>query len=269
MTDVDACLIDRDTYSPSASAGALGALQRRHIPVVLCSSKTRDELEDLRRGLGLQHPFISENGAALHVPQGYFPFSVPAARKQGLNQVVAFGRPRAEVAAALEHNARTLGIEIVAFSRMDVRQVADDTGLPLAAAALAQHREYDEPFRVVDSAPDARARLVDALASAGIRVVAGGRYDHAIARADKGRAARFLTRLYRKAVGPVTTIGLGDSLNDVPLLQAVDVPVIVRSDAEGASVRVRNEVPRATITRLTGPAGWNEAILEFLAGGHL
>jgi mannosyl-3-phosphoglycerate phosphatase len=268
VTDVDACLIDRDTYSPGASAEALGVLQRRQVPVILCSSKTREELEDLRRQLGLEHPFISENGAALYVPDGYFPFPLPAGRRQGSNDVVAFGRPRIEVTAALEQVARELPVEILSFSRMNVRQVADETGLSVEAAALAQRRQYDEPFRVVDSDPRARARLVDALAAAGIRVVAGGRYDHALAGADKGRAARFLMRLYRKALGAVTSIGLGDSLNDVPLLQAVDIPVIVRSAEEGVSLRVRNEVPRATITRLIGPAGWSEAILELLAGGR-
>lgn len=264
FTDVDACLIDRDTYSPGASAAALQALHDRRVPLVLCSSKTCEELESLREQLDLAHPFIAENGAAVYVPDGYFPFHVPGSLVKERYHAVVFGRPRDEVAGALERAARDVNAQVLSFSRMDVRQIAADTGLTEEAAALAQRRQYDEPFRVTGPDTDARDRLVRALGAAGIRVIAGGRYDHALADADKGLATSFVRRLYRKACGPITTVGLGDGLNDVPLLRSVDLPVIVRSASDEATARVQREVPWARTTRSVGPEGWNEAVLETL-----
>ena len=55
-------------------------------------------------------------------------------------------------------------------------------------------------------------------------------------------------------------MGLGDSLNDLPLLEAVDIPRLVRKpggvfEREIAGKRIR-------ITEGIGPAGWNQAVLE-------
>lgn len=144
---------------------------------------------------------------------------------------------------------------------MSIEEVAAASGLSRRAASLAKRRDYDEPFRMADSDPAARSRLLLALRDAGVRVLSGGRFDHAIGDADKGRAAAFLRRLYRKAFGPTTTVGLGDALNDAPLLRSVDVPIIVRGPS---SPQVHQEVPWARVTQPEGPAGWREAVLSIL-----
>ncbi len=127
---------------------------------------------------------------------------------------------------------------------MSIEEVAAACGLSPRAASLAKQRHYDEPFRIVDPDPAARSRLLLTLQDAGVRVLSGGRFDHAIGDADKGRAAAFLRRLYRKAFGPTTTVGLGDALNDAPLLRSVDVPIIVRGPS---SVQLEQEVPWARV----------------------
>ena len=45
---------------------------------------------------------------------------------------------------------------------------------------------------------------------------------------DKGKAVRALKELYSEKFLEIKTIGLGDSLNDLPMLEAVDVPVLVK-----------------------------------------
>lgn len=261
ISDVDACLIDGHTYSARTAGEAVARLNRCGVPLVLCSSKTRAELEELRQQLGLECPFISENGAALHVPEGYFPFEIPGALRIGSGDVVVFGRVYAQVVAMLHDAAQAAGVRVEGFSDMSVEQVAAETGLSLHAASLAKRREYDEPFRVVEPDADASSRLSHALRDAGVRVMAGGRFDHATGEADKGRATAFLRRLYRKAFGPMTTVGFGDALNDVPLLRSVDVPIIVRGPS---AAQVHEEVPWARITSSPGPAGWRQAVLSIL-----
>jgi mannosyl-3-phosphoglycerate phosphatase len=55
VTDVDGCLLD-ETYRWEPARPALDALKKRGIPLVLCSSKTRAEMEPLHADLGLDAP---------------------------------------------------------------------------------------------------------------------------------------------------------------------------------------------------------------------
>ncbi|MBI3078620.1 MAG: hypothetical protein HYY85_16800, partial [Deltaproteobacteria bacterium] len=48
------------------------------------------------------------------------------------------------------------------------------------------------------------------------------------------------------------------------LLREVDVAVVVQNPAAGVSARLLRKVPGAVLTREPGPAGWNQAVLEFL-----
>jgi len=220
---------------------------------------------ELQRELGVTHPFISENGGGLHIPAGYFPFAVPRGREADGFDVLSLGRPYAEVVSALRRVADSLGIPVSGFSDLSVPQVAALCGLSPDRAGLAKRREYDEPFRLLDADPGAEHRLAGALRAEGVSVVEGGRFHHAVGGADKGIATTILRQLYRQAWGPVTTVGLGDALNDVALLRVVDVPVIVRSTAStSATESVQLEVPWARVTRSSGPAGWAEAVQEII-----
>ena len=71
FADVDNILVDR-FRSFEESAWAIDLLARNDIPLVLCSGKTRAQLEAVHQLLGIRHPFICEHGAAAFIPPGYF-----------------------------------------------------------------------------------------------------------------------------------------------------------------------------------------------------
>ncbi|HSK10356.1 MAG TPA: HAD-IIB family hydrolase [Vicinamibacterales bacterium] len=268
FTDVDGCLLDHSTYSFQEAMGALARLRARGVPLVLCSSKTRAEIEWLQQELGTAHPFISENGGALFVPERYFPFPLPGAKQIAGYDVIELGRPYAEVVDILHRAARKAGVTVVGFSDMTVAEVAGDCGLPLTAARLAKLREYDEPFRILEGEPAQRARLFRSLASAGLRSSAGGRYHHASGDTDKGVAVDLLRRFFRWAHGDIVAIGLGDGPNDVPFLRRVDIPIVVANPNSGATEKVAQLVPSARVTTAAGPAGWHEAMAGIMGNGH-
>jgi mannosyl-3-phosphoglycerate phosphatase len=265
FTDLDGTLLDHQTYSFAEAGEALDLLARQRIPVVLCSSKTRAEIELLQQDLKLAHPFISENGGGLFVPRGYFPFSLPRSRQVSAFDVVEFSKPYAYLIDVLHRVSRSLGIEVVGFSDMSTEQVARECKLSLAEARLAKLREYDEPFRVVDPNGTAGARLFEALQKQGLRCTSGGRYHHLTGAHDKGAAVRTLRQYYEAAWGKIRSVGLGDGLNDASLLREVDVAIVVPNPAAGATTRLLREVPRARLAAATGPRGWNDAVLEVAA----
>lgn len=258
FTDLDGTLLDRDTYSFSPAEPALQYLDQHRIPLVLSSSKTRCEMEMWRRRLGNCDPFIVENGAAVVIPQGYFPFPIPWAKSRGPFQVVEFGAPYAALVQALVIASSESRCRIAAFHQWDAVQLSLHTGLPLAEAELAKQREYDEPFEVADADQSRLPDLLAAIVRLGYRWTRGGRFYHITGNNDKAVAVRLLTELYQRQFGAVRTVGLGDEMNDVALLNTVDVPVVVHS---AAAHRVAPLVRAACVTSSDGPQGWNEAVL--------
>ena len=89
----------------------------------------------------------------------------------------------------------------------------------------------------------------------------GGRYHHIMGNNDKGKAVDILTGLYRKT-GELKTIGLGDSLNDLPMLRSVDIPVLVKkpNGMHDPMITLPNIIKIDGI----GPVGWNKAINEII-----
>jgi mannosyl-3-phosphoglycerate phosphatase len=263
FSNLDGVLLDGDTRSPDLARSALALLTASRVPLVLLSSRTRAEIELLQDKLGVHHPFIVENGAAVYVPAGYFPEPPPNAIVRSGYHVVEVGIPYRDVVSTLHRLARQLHVGIESFSQMSVDAVAKAYGLSLLDARLAKLRDHAEPFRFTDATPKARARLIHALHAAGFNCISDGRFHHALARIDVGSRVRLLRGCY-SAVRQMMAVGLADRSEDLSLLQEVDIPVVVQGPPGRSSVDLFHALPHALLTRSPGPAGWSEAIVSLI-----
>ncbi|MDD5405152.1 MAG: HAD-IIB family hydrolase, partial [Sulfuricella sp.] len=257
FTDLDGTLLDAARYSFADALPALNVIQARDIPLVLCSSKTRAEIEACRQRMRNHHPFVSENGGGIFIPQGYFSTAFEAATSDGY-RLITLGMPYAEVRSHFVLLRERLAARVRGFGDMTVEEVAELTGLSRDDAMLARQRDFDEPF-IFDGAPD--ERFLQAIEDAGLRWTEG-RLFHIMGNHDKGRAVERLKTLYAREHGAITSIGLGDSLNDLPMLQAVDRPVLIRHEDGRFDSRIA--LTGLVKTQSPGPAGWNEAVLQLL-----
>jgi mannosyl-3-phosphoglycerate phosphatase len=262
--------VDPDTlrdgcHNSAATGDVIRELEDRGIAVVLWGNETRSEMELIQSDLRLQHPFISENGGGLFIRHGYFVERPAGGRDVQSYEVLDFGRPYHEVAEALHEVARRTECAVIGFSVMSIEDVARECGLPLAQARLAKLREYDEPFRVPDPQPATYSRICSALRRFGYRCFTHERFHHATGVADRTQSIRTLTSLYCDAHdGHVVTIGIARAPSESCLLQAVDIPIVVRS-ADVDAARLAQKVPTARLID-AGPRGWSDAILEALDG---
>jgi mannosyl-3-phosphoglycerate phosphatase len=265
FTDLDGTLLDHDTYDFTPALPALKAAQAAQVPVILCSSKTFAEMQYWCRRLDLDHPFISENGGALFVPNDYFAEPLGVASERDGHSLILTGVAYSKLRAALIEIAARTYLPLIGFGDLTVEQISARTGLTLEQAGMAKIRDADEPFFIDRDFGEDEVKLLQAEAwREGLRVTRGGRFFHLTGSSDKGTAAHRLIRLYQAAwQQPLRSAGLGDSLNDLPLLQAVDVPVLLRKKNGEVDESVLAQV-KAQITKQPGPAGWNEAVLEIL-----
>ena len=156
FSDVDGVLMHPSAGSFARATAALERLKDEPVSVVLCSLKTRAELEVLQQQLGLREPFIAEAGAAVFAPRGYFPQWPQPAKTVAGYEVIEFGRSYDEVVRKLGQAAARAGVQIAAFSEMSVDEVARCCQLTVFDARLMKLRDYVELFTYRDSGPPAR-----------------------------------------------------------------------------------------------------------------
>jgi mannosyl-3-phosphoglycerate phosphatase len=267
FTDLDGTLLDHVTYRWRAAGRALGLLRRRGHALVIVTSKTRAEVLPVLRGLGRREPFVVENGGAIYFPAAYWPFPLAGAQPGGRGwRRMTLGVPRARLVGALGRAARRAQVQVRGFAQMSVQEVAERTGLGRREARQALRREYDEPFVILDSAVrSAWTRLRREIGAEGLRATRGSRFFHVLGANGKGAAVRLLMGWFRRAAGPrVRAVGLGDSPNDIALLRAVDVAVLVARPSGRYDAETLAAVPRAQRARGIGPAGWDRAVRKLL-----
>ncbi len=260
-TDLDGTLLDHDTYSFAAAEPMLGRLRDAGVPVILNTSKTYAELLELRQALGHEDPFIVENGAAAYIPAGLELPESSALPMQNNLRCKAFGPARKrllEVLDELRENYRFTG-----FHEMTVTDVVAHTGLSETSATLAQQREFTEPLVWNDSIAALKA-FSEELNQVDMQTQKGGRFVHVMGLSDKAKAMRWLADQYAAMHSePITLVALGDGQNDVGMLKAADIPVVIRSPVHAPpEIPGRND---AILSKDYGPVGWAASLENILA----
>lgn len=265
FTDLDGTLLDHDTYEYRDALEALNYIKHQRIPLILCSSKTKTEIEHYRKELGLEDPFIAENGAAIFVPKGTLDTRDMTFVEYRDYKVIELGTRYSRIKDMFAAIKAETGLKLSGFSEMSVDQVVELTGLGRDMAALAQQRDYSEPFLFLEE----EARLTDlerAAEKRGLKITRGGRFYHLIGDNDKGKAVQILKKLYETEGQVLVSVGLGDSPNDFPMLENVEIPVLVKKK-DGQYARWTTE-KKVILAPDVGPKGWNRAILNLLREGQ-
>ena len=258
FTDLDGTLLERATYSFEKALPAIRHLLDRDIPIVFCSAKTRAEQEVYQQKLGIHAPFIVENGGAVFIPRDYFTASFRFSKSDEKYRIIELGVPYAEIRHIIEELRIKAGIDFRGYGDMSAGEVAAITGLDLEGARHAKKREYSETL-ILDGTHQETQRILDAIQEAGLDYTHGGSYYTVTGSSDKGKASSILMELFHQELGQIKVVGIGDSLNDLPMLSVVDVPFLVQKP-EGYWEEM--DIPPLRRVEGAGPAGWSAAIRE-------
>ncbi|WP_017444801.1 HAD-IIB family hydrolase [Gayadomonas joobiniege] len=250
FTDMDGTLLDHDDYSWDAAKPALAELQKAEVPVICNTSKTFHEVAGLHRQMNIKAPFIVENGSAIY----------PAEAHKSEETLHINGAKRADI---LRHLAkmREKGFEFSGFNDWTQAQIIEHTGLNEADAAKSGQRDFSEPL-LFNGNTEQKEEFIRLTESAGYLALQGGRFLSVQGQCDKGVALKWLAQKYAQQwQAEVLTIALGDSENDVAMLEAADVAVWIKRDKAAPQLSRTEQVFFATEK---GPVGWNQIMAHLL-----
>ncbi len=268
FTDLDGTLLD-ENYEWRTAEGTLKKLKELDIPVIFCSAKTRAEQRELRREMGVNCPYIVEDGSAVVIPVDSELYRIAEGREEDIGKL-ANGRVEvyndknevilklgADYDEILEFLLKLKNSEkckdcLKFYGIMDVDEIAEVTGLNRKMAELAKQREFSETL--VSYNEEILRKIKEKFAA-----VIGGRFVHVYGKgADKGRAVKILSKLYTRLYGKApVTFGIGNSHTDIPMLKAVDYPAIVKNVDGWMDIKGMPNVYKA---KGVATAGWVEVV---------
>jgi mannosyl-3-phosphoglycerate phosphatase family protein len=263
FTDLDGSLLDHDNYSHKAADALLQELEHDKIPVIFTTSKTRAEVLSIREKLNNQHPFIIENGAAIFIPQGYFPIKPEGCKEIDGFWAFSFCQARDHWLSILDNAKKVFPHSFSHFSAMKEEVISQITGLSIKQAQQANQREFGEPISWL-GVDRAKQQFILWLEEQGGHVLQGGRFLHLSGACNKGRALVWLAAEYKKQESFFTTktIAIGDSGNDIEMLEQADLALIIRSPAHAPPKLKR--LRGFFISEEFGPKGWNSGLRKIL-----
>ncbi len=265
FTALENCLLDPRTDSCSAAEEVIAELDRRLIPWVIFSGRTRAQLDPLRRKIGHRHPFVTENGGGLFLPQDYFNIAVEGSSRAGGYQMVAMGTPYAETCAALEEIAGEAGIQVASLAQMKLQETVQNLGLSTDEAHRARQREFEEQFFIAGAQEKEIARFVELARQRGFTAQAGEPLWRFSGVPDAGRAARQLVKLYRAATrGRFQVVAIGSSESDLSMLAAANKQYMLERPHKNRHEEPNQKSAQIGYGGAAGAANWAKLVLRVL-----
>jgi mannosyl-3-phosphoglycerate phosphatase family protein len=267
FTDMDGSLLCHDSYSHEAANATLLKLQEMGIAVIPTTSKTKAELLHLRAALNNAHPFIAENGAAVFIPVDYFEQQPLDTEHMGDFWVKKFVDERHYWQSLISRISSVDADKFTIFAKLTTVQISELTGLNEDDALRASYRHYSEPI-VWKGNDDEKELFISELKIMGANVLQGGRFLHVSGQCDKGLALTWLSSVYeiQQDQCKFKTVAIGDSHNDIAMLETADIALLVRSPAHKLP-----DVHREANTYISpgfAPKGWAEGVETILQKHH-
>ena len=251
VTDLDGTLMD-ENYDISPAKKTLNLLSELAIPVIPCTSKTASEVRYFRNENGLSDPFIVENGAAIY---GTY-------LNNSTEWELVLGKSYNELRTILSNISKEVNYHLIPLNDLSQNQIFELTGLSDQAINRALDRQWSVPFM---NPPDDTFEKVKIICeSYNVHVFKGNRMSHLLSsESHKGEAVNKLKiHLHNQ---DVKIIALGDSQNDLPLLEYADISIVIPGK-NGPNKYLQNGIDNGSFRLANAPhaEGWSNSVEDVI-----
>jgi|SRR5882762_1256533 len=208
----------------------LEGIYESEFPCIWLTSLTRAQLDEPRRRLGHNDPFIGESGCGVYLPEDYFHLKSGDTIRLGRFTCIPVAKPQPAASEALDDLASELGMSVVPLRSLSQRELSQNTGLPESEAEQMRMRDFDELFFFAGAS---EADIEKFMAEAKVRNLTLknlGAFWSLSAGGDVSKCIRELGALYDRALrAHVLRVGIAvaagadppDAANDDPTVRAL------------------------------------------------
>ena len=178
----------------------LAGLDEQEFPCIWLTGLTRAQLDEPRRRLGHNDPFIGESGCGVYLPEDYFHLKSGNTIRLGRFTCIPVAKPQPAAAEALEELATDLDIAAVSLRSLSPRELVQNTGLPASEADQIRMRDFDELFFFAGATESDIGRFATEAAVRGLTLQNLGTFWSLSCGADYAKCIRELGALYDRAL---------------------------------------------------------------------
>ena len=188
--------------------------------------------------------------------------------------IIEVGKSANDIRAKLSDIRKKHNINFKGVADISIEELSNLASMPIEQARRMAQRNYGETILQIQK--EDVARFIKCTQEAGMKVIHGGRFFDVTIGTDKGIAVGILKKLFnRKFHNDVIYFGIGDSTNDIPMLNLMDVSILVQRpdsswlDYKGTKMKNgvnSNNNSNNDILKVNGigPHGWENAIQKII-----
>ena len=253
FTDLDGSLLHRDTFKFDPIKDYIKDLINNEIIIIPNSSKTEKEIERFNEELGVELPYISENGSSisgLNLINSNFPNKIILSReKEELLKIFDLKVPE------------KIKNKCLLISKLDKKKQEKIFGQKDDRLKDVLNRKYTLPFLFNGEKKD-KNRLIKILNSNSLTLQEGGRVSNLCDNVNKIKSMNRVIKILKKTKNKIKTIAVGDNYNDLDMLKNCDIPCLVFNDQfKLDQINIDNLI----FSNKPSPEGWADVIKMALA----
>ena len=253
FTDLDGSLLHRDNFRFDPIKDYIKRLVNNGIIIIPNSSKTEKEIEKFNEELGIELPYISENGSSIHglnLINSNFPNKIILSReKEELLKIFNSKVPE------------KIKDKCILISKLDKKKQEKIFGQKDNRLKDVLDRKYTLPF-LFNGEKIEKNRLLKILSFNSLTLQEGGRVSNLCDNVNKVKSMNRVVKILKNTEDKIKTIAVGDNYNDLDMLKNCDLPCLVFNDQfKLDQINIDNLI----FSNKPSPEGWADVIKMALA----
>ena len=228
FSDIDGTFMNNDSFDLGNNIEIVKLLEKSNHMFVFNTSKTFNEICHLQKVHRTNFSFICETGGGIYSNEN---ISSPFKGKRK-NYYIVHESPRIkDIKQEIQtHAKRYFPGELIFYDDMNKKQISDISGLKGEDLKRSLKRDFSILFRW-KSTITRYEEFKSLLKNYNLNIIEGGRFSHICSNQNKGKAVQNFMSIIKNKYKNVQllSIALGDSINDIDMLEIADFPCIVKS----------------------------------------
>tara|TARA_B100000242_G_scaffold293824_1_gene273234 strand:- start:7338 stop:8195 length:858 start_codon:yes stop_codon:yes gene_type:complete len=258
FTDIDGTFINNDTFNEGGNIEIAEMLNNHRHILIYNSSKTFHEIISMQNRFKTSFPFICETGGGIYYKNIFDNDSVRSREGYSIMyESMKIDKFEEIIKKEIRNNFKN---DVDLFDDLCIDDRSRLSGLSGTDLDLASKRDFSILVRW-KSDESRYTQFESVLENYGLNIIKGGRFCHICSSQDKGKSVMYFLDQIKSSrkYDRIITVGIGDSTNDIEMLNNVDYACVVKSK-NNSNLLKKIDSNNIVSSINHAPEGWAECI---------